>query len=199
MQMPGYPPGVPNPLVRHVHPYPTRFHGTIYTRPVFGLPYVLSPGNVAMPGEIAGLGDYNVGQGVFRPGGYGGGVFDGNLAGLGATDPVAAAQTNLTQLQATISALASQMASVTPNQAALLAEQIAALQKQETALKAEIKKLQSVPKVPVSFSPPVAAPPVQTAPVESLMVPSDNKWVMFVVGGGIAIGALIYLKKKKKI
>lgn len=31
---------VPSPYQVHVHPYPTRFHGGIWTRPVFGLPYV---------------------------------------------------------------------------------------------------------------------------------------------------------------
>jgi hypothetical protein len=30
---------VPNPYVVTTHPYPTRYHGGIWTRPVFGLPY----------------------------------------------------------------------------------------------------------------------------------------------------------------
>lgn len=37
--------------------------------------------------RISGLGvlQYNTGRGVFRPGGNGGGIFDGNIAGLGST------------------------------------------------------------------------------------------------------------------
>lgn len=99
MRGPGYPSGVPTPYAMHVHPYPTRFHGGIWTRPVFGFPSAQTPSTVFIPGRdidmrpdtpytgpgVAGLaGDgtsYDVGEGVFRPGGYGGGVFDGNLAG----------------------------------------------------------------------------------------------------------------------
>lgn len=37
--------------------------------------------------SYAGLGMlYNTGRGIFKPGGYGGGIFDGNLSGLGATE-----------------------------------------------------------------------------------------------------------------
>lgn len=95
-----YQAGVPTPYVAHVHPYPTRFHGGIWTRPVFGMPQIQTPTTVFMPPRdidmqpdkpytgnpfagLRGLGDlqYDVGEGIFRPGGYGGGVFDGNLAG----------------------------------------------------------------------------------------------------------------------
>lgn len=103
MKNPGYPRGVPNPVVAHVHPYPTRFHGGIWTRPVFGQPQIPSPltvflpprdidmrpdkpyeGNVMVPSSQQGLGSlqYDVGEGIFRPGGYGGGLFDGNLSGV---------------------------------------------------------------------------------------------------------------------
>jgi hypothetical protein len=92
--------GVPSPYAMHVHPYPTRFRGPIYTRPVFSGQVIAKPQDVFTEGynidrEIAqptlsGLGNneqterlWNEGSGVFRPGGYGGGVFDGNLAGLG--------------------------------------------------------------------------------------------------------------------
>ncbi len=94
-----YPAGVPTPFTMHIHPYPTRFHGPNWTRPVFGFPINARPEGVLMPNRdivnglkyplppTSGLGalGWNVGNGVFRPGGYGGGVFDGNLAGLGAT------------------------------------------------------------------------------------------------------------------
>lgn len=89
--------GVPTPYVMHVHPYPTRFHGPIYTRPVFGAPVIARPQDVFTPGynmnrhipqpTLSGLGEVNsswdTGEGVFKPGGYGGGVFDGDISGLG--------------------------------------------------------------------------------------------------------------------
>jgi len=97
-----YPQGVPNPYIMHRHPFPTRFHGGIWTRPVFGFPLMPRTTSVMVPGYditngTAGLGrvpvrramaGWNVGQGIFKPGGYGGGVFDGNISGLGseATD-----------------------------------------------------------------------------------------------------------------
>lgn len=110
MRGPGYPDGVPTPYVAHVHPYPTRFHGGIWTRPQFAYPQMQTPQSVLIPGRdiemmpdkpytgsgmqgargrglrgLNGLGDmgeqYNTGDGIFKPGGYGGGVFDGNLSG----------------------------------------------------------------------------------------------------------------------
>jgi hypothetical protein len=87
--------GVPTPYSMHVHPYPTRFHGGIWSRPTFGFPVAPTPSTVFLPPRdidmipdrppngYSGLGElqYDVGEGIFRPGGYGGGVFDGNLAG----------------------------------------------------------------------------------------------------------------------
>lgn len=35
--------GIPNPDIFHVHPYPTRYHGPIYSYPRFGLPYRENP------------------------------------------------------------------------------------------------------------------------------------------------------------
>lgn len=89
--------GVPTQYKLHVHPYPTRFHGANYTRPVFGMPVIARPAQVFTPGydidrevpqsTLSGLGAvnsrWNAGDGVFGPGGYGGGVFDGNISGLG--------------------------------------------------------------------------------------------------------------------
>jgi hypothetical protein len=40
---------VPSPYAAHVHPYPTRFHGGQWTRPVFGTPYVHSVQNNLRP------------------------------------------------------------------------------------------------------------------------------------------------------
>jgi hypothetical protein len=45
---------IPSPYKVHVHPYPTRFHGGIWTRPVFGLPFQPAPSAVFMPHQFAG-------------------------------------------------------------------------------------------------------------------------------------------------
>ncbi len=97
MKGPGYVPGVPTPFTMHVNPYPTRFHGGIWSRPAFKFPQIqqtstvfLPPRDIDMipdrpPNGYSGLGGgdlaVDAGDGIFRPGGYGGGVFDGNLAG----------------------------------------------------------------------------------------------------------------------
>lgn len=92
-----YPRGVPSPRTVHVHPYPTRFHGSINTRPMFSLPFKYQPQSVFKPDDFSrepppvtttqGLGtlQYNTRRGIFRPGGYGGGIFDGDISGLGYT------------------------------------------------------------------------------------------------------------------
>ncbi len=49
--MPHYPSGVPTPYTTHVHPYPTRFHGGIWRRPTFGLPWIRAPFNVIRPSQ----------------------------------------------------------------------------------------------------------------------------------------------------
>lgn len=93
-------PGVPTPFSAKPRPYPTRFHGAIYTRPVFSFPVRATPFQAFTPGydidrsvpqpTLSGLGAtvgegrlWEEGRGVFGPGGYGGGVFDGNISGLG--------------------------------------------------------------------------------------------------------------------
>lgn len=86
-----YPRGVPSPRAVHVHPYPTRYHGSINTRPMFSLPFQWQPHAVFKPddfnreGPVQGLGalQYNTGRGIFLPQGYGGGIFDENISGLG--------------------------------------------------------------------------------------------------------------------
>ena len=80
--------GVANPYVAHVHPYPTRFHGAIYTRPTFGLPYVRNPASVFKPDDfyeyygVKGLGSVG---GTFAGSSMGNGTVGGNTLGLGAT------------------------------------------------------------------------------------------------------------------
>lgn len=60
--------GVPNPLIPHTHPYPTRFHGPVYGVPRFDLPYQQqswnAPSGLVSPGAgcmscsgFLGLGD----------------------------------------------------------------------------------------------------------------------------------------------
>lgn len=74
-------PGIPNPVVVHRHPYPTRFHGTIPVRPVFSFPYVRQPHNVLMPSAFSGA-EFAQSDGIFRrPTVDGGGIFNRVLSG----------------------------------------------------------------------------------------------------------------------
>lgn len=87
-----YPAGVPTPRHIHVHPYPTRYHGSINTRPWFNFPYreqphaVFKPDDFSQETPVHGLGalQYQTGRGIFLPQGNGGGIFDENISGLGA-------------------------------------------------------------------------------------------------------------------
>ena len=178
MQMPGYPPGVPNPLTRHVHPYPTRFHGSIYTRPVFGFPFAPRGVNNPMPQDFAGLGDYDVSRGIFRPGGYGGGVFDGNIAGLGDT---------------AANCIASYCKDLAPDQMQVCLDACNAQAKAPSGGSSAAPA-----SVPITVSP--GAPPSAAAAAQAALYSpsSNNKWLAFAVGGAAALGVLIYLKKRKK-
>lgn len=88
-----YPHGVPTPRHIHVHPYPTRYHGSINTRPWFNFPYreqphaVFKPDDFYQEGPVQGLGalQYQTGRGIFLPQGNGGGIFDMNISGVGST------------------------------------------------------------------------------------------------------------------
>ena len=51
------PPGVPNPYTVMLHSYPTRYHGPIYTRPEFGLPWMERPNDFGLEEGMQGLGD----------------------------------------------------------------------------------------------------------------------------------------------
>lgn len=92
-------PGVPSQYITHVHPYPTRFHGGIWTRPVTApATYVQSVQSVFKPDNfnennpgikkmgIDGLGalQYQTYDGVFGGEKHGGGIFSGPLYGVGA-------------------------------------------------------------------------------------------------------------------
>lgn len=50
------PAGVPNPYGPRLHSYPTRYHGPIYTRPMYSLPFVDRPYDFGVETGTAGLG-----------------------------------------------------------------------------------------------------------------------------------------------
>lgn len=76
--------GVINPYTAHVHPYPTRYHGGMYARPVFDLPYKRNPHAVFKPNDFYTF--YGVkGLGSFGGSSLGNGSIGGNTLGLGAT------------------------------------------------------------------------------------------------------------------
>jgi len=54
------PPGVPNPFTVMLHSYPTRYHGPIYTRPQFGLPWAERPNDFGLQEGMLGLGEQPV-------------------------------------------------------------------------------------------------------------------------------------------
>ncbi len=51
------PPGVPNPYTVMLHSYPTRYHGPIYTRPMYNLAWSERPNDFALDPSMMGLGD----------------------------------------------------------------------------------------------------------------------------------------------
>ncbi len=53
------PPGVPNPYTVMLHSYPTRYHGPIYTRPMYALPWSERPNDFALDQSMMGLGAYS--------------------------------------------------------------------------------------------------------------------------------------------
>jgi hypothetical protein len=90
---------VPNPYVATTHPYPTRYHGGLWTRPVFGFPRMASVQSNFKAGDfndgnpaLRGLGMlFNAENGVFGTEKNGGGVFGPSLYGLqGQSDDIQA-------------------------------------------------------------------------------------------------------------
>lgn len=91
--------GVPTPLAVHVHPYPTRYHGGIWTRPVTApLPFMVAVQSVFKPDNfyegnpglmrmgVKGLGDvaWQTNRGVYGAQRDGGGIFSPSAVyGLG--------------------------------------------------------------------------------------------------------------------
>jgi len=58
------PSGVPNPFGPMLHSYPTRYHGPIYTRPMFGFPWRERPNDFARERGLEGLGVEDVPSGT---------------------------------------------------------------------------------------------------------------------------------------
>jgi hypothetical protein len=52
-----YPAGVPNPFGVRVHAYPTRYHGPVYTRPMYALDWMDRPYDFGVTSGTAGLGE----------------------------------------------------------------------------------------------------------------------------------------------
>ena len=50
------PSGVPNPFGPMLHSYPTRYHGPIYTRPMYKLPWFERPNDFAIEPGFMGIG-----------------------------------------------------------------------------------------------------------------------------------------------
>ncbi len=59
-----YPEGVPNPFGVRVHAYPTRYHGPVYTRPMYALHWMDRPYDFGVPRGTAGMGDVWEGEGA---------------------------------------------------------------------------------------------------------------------------------------
>lgn len=233
-------PGVPTPYKMHKHPYPTRFHGGNWTRPVWNQNSVIArPAQVFTQGydidhsvpqpTLSGLGAVNstwhTGGGVFNEGGYGGGVFDGNISGLGTlTAPKRPALGILSDLFG---------GDTTDYPWKAFSEKTKALQ-QETNLRLVAKQRCPVvidgklgpgtcgavkyvgatpPSTCQSFTDPAplsanCAQPATTTPVvstpvtqnpllESGMSSSTKRALGFALGGALAIGAVMFLRKKK--
>jgi hypothetical protein len=51
------PPGVPNPYTVMLHSYPTRYHGPIYTRPMYNLDWSQRPNDFGLQEGMMGLGE----------------------------------------------------------------------------------------------------------------------------------------------
>lgn len=240
MQMPQYPRGVPTPLTVHRHPYPTRFHGGIWTRPVFGFPFVHSVQDVFKPDDFYGSQRYpdrgapsgrplgalgglvGEGDGIFRPGGYGGGIFDGNLAGVsdwfpwgtdeaeikaGASYPWGSYSEDTKKLQQTTNVALKQHGYCPISEDGKLGPGTCGARK---TLQAHIPGMQW-PATCQSFSTPSKCPSGATDPLLSTgpgpaIAPSpkfmsstmDNRSLAFLVGAGVAAAAVVYLAKKRK-
>ncbi len=234
-----YVPGVPTPYKWQNRAYPTRFHGPNYTRPVFGFPQIAKPYDVFTEGynidrevpqsTVSGLGQIvDTGEGVFRPGGYGGGVFDGNISGLGAL------ATKPNKSLGILSSLFSS-ADATDYPWKSYSEKTKALQ-QQTNLDLIAKQRcpiavdgklgpgtcgairyvgKSPPTTCESFTDPppltancaqggggapvvVTTSPLPSSPVlESGMSSSSKRALGFAIGGALAIGAVLVLRKKR--
>lgn len=63
-----FPAGVPNPYTVMLHSYPTRFHGAIYARPMYSLPFLDAPNDFVVEEGMEGLGASATAPAAPRPG-----------------------------------------------------------------------------------------------------------------------------------
>lgn len=243
-------PGVPTQYVYQNRVWPSRFHGPIYTRPVFGMPKITAPFDVFTASynvdrelpqpTLSGLGAtvgegplWDTGEGVFRPGGYGGGVFDGNISGLGSigqrTAPRKAigaddddmpwrVKTNTTiELQSTVNALLlgmgmcpievdGKLGGATCGAAKYVLQQkggsAAISEEMPTACNTHQAEWVAPRKNTGNCGGGVPAPSPNTSslpsPVlQSGMSSSSKRALGFALGGALAIGAVVMLRKKR--
>lgn len=242
--------GVPTQYVYQNRVYPTRFHGGSWVRPVFGFPKKTAPFDVftqsynvdrSMPqptlsglGATVGTGPlWNTGEGVFRPGGYGGGVFDGNISGLGSIGarptpkalgedadamPWKTRADRTLELQSTINAYllsmgmcpigvdgklggatcgaAKYVLDQKGGSAAVSAEMPSACNAHQAEWSAPKKNTGQCG----ASAAPVSVTPASTLPspaLQSGMSSSSKRALGFALGGALAIGAVVLLKKRR--
>lgn len=149
---------------------------------------------------------YDVGEGVFRNGrlGYGGGIFNGAIAGLGALEEAAAGVAAagmgampLTEAQAKIlnNCIQQYCPGLPPEQQAPCLNECA---KKAAASPSGVK-----PAAPAVTSAPVTVAPSTTAAATATMLPSgmtsdQKRYLAFGIGALLAIGGVYWYSKKKK-
>lgn len=219
MRMPGYPHGVPNSQIVHFHPYPTRYHGGDWTRPAFKFPFVKSPQSVFKPDniDVQGLGSLQVRTrgGVFRPGGRGGGIFDGNIAGLGSDDPMPWMEVSPTTkaIQSAFNSWAQSQGLPTLTEDGKLGGGTCGALKYAQAKGAGFvppPSCQSFSAYPpgsssgggggvvISTAPSASTPPVTAASSSVMLGSSSNKKALAFAAGGLAVFGAVYWYTKKK-
>ena len=147
---------------------------------------------------------YSVGNGIFKPGGYGGGIFDGNLSGLGAeySEEVANTQRNLNLAltahdmcpievdgkMGKVTCGASRYLGVTPPGCTSFVE---------PRSKAQGCSAPSAPVATMPSSTPALAPPAP-AVMQFGTAPDWKKYIAFAAGALVVAGGLYWFTRRKK-
>lgn len=212
--------GVPTPYKVHLHPWPTRFRGPIYTRPVFSFPVIAQTQDVIIPSQtqVSGLGAWDTGRGIFRPQVRGGGIFDGNLSGLGdntAQYPWGAYSEDTKKLQEVTNvslaaagycpiAVDGKLGPATCGARNRLTIDGEAVFKNPDACEGKTTVLPKKKsegcggKVPAPGAPLSPAPAAQPMMMSAGMTGSTKRAIAFLVGGVAVIGGVYFLKKRMK-